>query len=507
MKKQAKGIIALSAVLVAMLGGGYAYMKLNPEEGKEGGEGNTSSTMELLATQAAGQGTVLVSDGGQTGTVKNAVVKNSEGTLNVVVKEAATDDKSAVYTLDENKDLDVDTAVVSTLINNGNGIQAQSLVAEGCTELGKYGLDKPAAEVEFTYESGNKVKFYIGDTAPSNSGTYFMVDGKNDVYTVSTSTVSNYKKSANEFISRTILAKPSDEEYPIVNSLRIERGDMDSDIFIKYDKSSEDKHSGGTSASHLMVEPVECYLAVERSTDITNGMFGLTASSVYAPNCGEEDIEKAGLSKPFCTVTMECDDGNTYKLLLSEIFTDEDGNKCSYAMLEGGKVIYIVSADSAKWLTVQPIDIASRLLITAYVWNITELSVSGGGENVDFVIKSKDVNSIPDNPTASDFIITKNGEEFTGERYRLFYSFLVSTNAEEFAVGVPVPDGKPMATIKYKDSYSGKTTTYDFYDDSVMRSLIVVNGESKYYCTKSYVKTLIENIKRIGTGEDYITNW
>ena len=35
MKKQAKGIIALSAVLVAMLGGGYAYMKLNPEEGKE----------------------------------------------------------------------------------------------------------------------------------------------------------------------------------------------------------------------------------------------------------------------------------------------------------------------------------------------------------------------------------------------------------------------------------------------------------------------------------------
>jgi len=126
---------------------------------------------------------------------------------------------------------------------------------------------------------------------------------------------------------------------------------------------------------------------------------------------------------------------------------------------------------------------------------------------VDFVIKSKDKNSIPDNPVASDFIITKNGEEFTGERYRLFYSFLVSTNAEEFAVGVPVPDGKPMATIKYTDSYSGKTTTYDFYDDSVMRSLIVVNGESKYYCTKSYVKTLIENIKRIGTGEDYITNW
>ena len=32
MKKQAKGIIALSALLAAMLGGGYAYMKFAPEK-------------------------------------------------------------------------------------------------------------------------------------------------------------------------------------------------------------------------------------------------------------------------------------------------------------------------------------------------------------------------------------------------------------------------------------------------------------------------------------------
>lgn len=99
------------------------------------------------------------------------------------------------------------------------------------------------------------------------------------------------------------------------------------------------------------------------------------------------------------------------------------------------------------------------------------------------------------------------GEEFDSERYRQFYSFLTGTNAEEFALGEPVPSGEPMATIKYTDSFSGKTMTYEFYDDSVMRALIVVNGESKYYCTKSYVNTLIENIKRIGTGEDYIKNW
>ena len=49
--------------------------------------------------------------------------------------------------------------------------------------------------------------------------------------------------------------------------------------------------------------------------------------------------------------------------------------------------------------------------------------------------------------------------------------------------------------------------TYEFYEDSVMRSLIVVNGESKYYCTKSYVSVLLDNIRRIDTDEDFVTRW
>ena len=97
-----------------------------------------------------------------------------------------------------------------------------------------------------------------------------------------------------------------------------------------------------------MIEPTESYLAIENSTDITNGMFGLTASDIYVLNCKEADIAGAGLNEPFCKVTMECDDGNKYVLLLSEIFTDDSGNKCSYGMLEGGNVIYVLSVDTAK---------------------------------------------------------------------------------------------------------------------------------------------------------------
>ena len=135
------------------------------------------------------------------------------------------------------------------------------------------------------------------------------------------------------------------------------------------------------------------------------------------------------------------------------------------------------------------------------------MTVKSGDVKYDFNIALKEDAEDPESPVASDYIVKRNGDVFDTERYRLFYSFLVSTNGEEFAVGVPVPEGEPAASVSIKDSYSGKTTTFDFYDDSVMRSLIVVNGESKYYCTKSYVNTLIENIKRIETGEDYIKTW
>lgn len=504
MKKQAKGIIALSALLAAMLGGGYAFMKLSPDD-----DGKTDPTQpSLIATQAEGQGTVLISDGSENAVVKSVLVKNGEGEIKAIMKDAPTEEgASATYTLEGYEELNVDASMVSTLANNANGMQAESLIASGTSDFGKYGLEKPAAEVEITYESGKTIKFYIGDQAPSGSSKYVRIDGSNDVYTVSASTLANYSKTVNEFIDKTILKKPDDENYPIVSSLRIERGDIDYDILLEYDKDTEKAHSGGTSASHKMIEPTESYLAIENSTDITNGMFGLTASDIYVLNCKEADIAGAGLNEPFCKVTMECDDGNKYVLLLSEVFTDDSGKKCSYGMLEGGKIIYILSVDNAKWLTVQPVDIASRLMITSYVWNIPKLSVKGGGESVEFTIEPKDKDNIPENPTSDDNVVHMNGKEYDSERYRKFYSFLTGTNAEEFALGVPVPDGEPLAVIEYTDSFSGRDMKYEFYDDSVMRALIVVNGESKYYCTKSYVNTLIDNIKRIGTGEDYITNW
>lgn len=505
MKKSVKGIIGLSAALV-VLGGSLAVLKLTePDDSPD-----ESSVSDI--TEVSGAGVVLVQDknsGDGYGTVSKVRVTNRNGEVNAVIQNQPNENSAAVYTLEDYTDVPLDTSVIGTLAYNANGLASSSIVAENCTETEKYGFDDPEASVEVTYESGNSVKFFIGDTAPKASETYVMVDGDDTVYTVDTSKIANYSKTLYDFVSNTIVEKPADDQYPVVNSLRIQRDDIDYDIYLEYDKKSDDdSYTGGTSATHVMMEPTFSYLTVEKSTPITNGIFGLTAKSIYSVHAGEAEIAQAGLKEPFCKVTMNYGkDGSEYVLLMSEPFTDENAQKLHYAMLEGGNVIYTVSAEDAQWGTIKPIDISSKIIFGTFIWNISDMTVKCSGQDLNFKVSPKDASKETSSLKSEDMNVTKNDSVFDAERYRSFYSFLVLASAEDFALGEEIPSGVPMASVEFRDSYTEETTKVEFYDYSSLNSLIVINGESKYFCGKSYVETLIENIKRIETGEEYLTTW
>ena len=304
MKKQTNGIIALSAAVV-LLGGGLAYLKHTDGSG----DSDTSSESSAVTqTAVEGANLVLIDDTTELprplseepvtdangnellppeiekSPVKSAKVTNSSGVLEVVKTSDSGSGDDAVYTLAGYEKYDVNNAVVSTLVNNANGMTSASLVEEDCSDLSKFGLDKPEISVELTYEDGVVRKFYIGDKSPVSEQYYVRLEESNTVYTVHASTLANYRMSAVDFVRTTVLEKPADDEYPKVNSLRIERDDIDYDIYLVYGENSDDTKAGGTSATHEMVEPIKAYLTVERSSPITNGMFGLTASDIYVLN-------------------------------------------------------------------------------------------------------------------------------------------------------------------------------------------------------------------------------
>jgi hypothetical protein len=533
MNKQLKGIIGLGAVLV-VLGGGLAALKLTDNSDKD--SSSSSEITEETTTRAYGEGIVLVEDSTALpitpdqipadepdwhlhpaqGTVKTMDVTNENGSFSIVrtgtADTGSSDAASAEYTIKDYEDVVMDYSALSYLMSDINGLTAVSVIDENSSDLSKFGLDKPAATAEVTYEDGVVRKFFVGIKNPAApTQVYFKIEGNNTVYTVFNSEVEDLFKSPTDFVQLRMLDKSQDNSDPIVRSLSVDRKDIDYDIVIEYGKNSDDSKAGGSSAKHELVEPVNAYLAVERSESVTNGMFGFTADEVYAVHCTDEDIKKAGLDDPFCRVTMKCDGkDDPYVMLFSDIYTDDDEDtvRKTHVMFEGSNVIFTVAESKVPWTSVMPIDIASRLVIVNNVWNIDSMTYeTADGRKEEFKITAKDKNKDHKDCDASDFDTTRNGQPFDTERYRQLYSFLVRSNGEEFALDAEIPAGKPMVSVKYHDAYLKEDFSIEFYDYSAMKTLIVVNGKPKFIGTKSYAQTLVDNIARLDTNEDYVTTW
>lgn len=531
MKKQVKGIIGLGAVLV-VLGGGLAVLKYTDTDD----DTDSSSVSVEMPDQQKGSGIILVQDSDELpgtepklneagepvepieGKVKKIHIKNETSQFDVLVKEdEKLDDGTQTfkYNIDGYEDLDVDSSLLSTLSYNINGITSAQLIEENCQDLKKFGLDSPSITGEMTYESGRVKKYYMGIKNPADtSKTYFMVEGCKNVYTVENSYIANYSKTPKEFV-KTLLVEKADSKDDLsnVDSVVVKRKDLEYDVVLKYNARLADGKSGGSSAVHEMIKPVKSFLSVESSSEITHGIFGLNADEVYAVHCTDSDKKAAGLDDPFCRAEIDCGGGVKYVLLFSDVKVDEgdkdnidDDKKYCYMMLEGGNTIYTISPDKAKWVTFMPVDIASRIVFGSYVWNIDTITISDNqGDKADFEIKPLDTTKDRYSLHTEDFEVKKNGAAFDGERYRKLISYLIDINGESFAFDEPKPTGKPMLSVKLKDGYLNEEHTYEFYDHSMMNVLIVVDGESRFYGSKKTVNDLIENLKKIDSGEEFIT--
>ncbi len=440
-----------------------------------------------------------------TNSVVSVAVTNSTGSYTIVRTaeadaEAGTD---AVFGVMGWEDIPTNTAVARTLANNLASLTASSVVAEDCTDMEKYGLGDSAITAEMTFDDGSTFAFRIGSSVSDGENTYFAVEGDGAVYAVRQSLVANYQNAAEDFLSTTVLEEPADEDYPIVNSMTISRTDLDYEIVLTYDEDANSTNTGGTAATHEMTSPIAAYLSVERSTDVITGIFGLKADEILKIYPEQADLASYGLDVPFGTAVMDCDDGNVYTLKIGNRFTEKDeetGSTTAYypIYLEGVDVIYRMKADDCLWATVTPTDLASKLVLATYVWDIEQLTVSAPGkETMNFI------NSGTDKDTAS---ITLNGEACDTERYRLFYTFLLATTAESVVLDEE-PVGEPAAMLYFRTHNGSKEQEICFYRQDAFNCLMTVNGVPSFRCRASYIDAFLENMDRFDTDEDFITTW
>lgn len=499
MNKKILGLIG-GCVLIAGLAGAVVVVS-NKQAADE-----SSSEAEMSAAATTVNAEDLVLSVQSADNVASVEVTNSSGTY-TIIRTAEADSEAgtgAVFGVEGWEDIPTDTALAGTLANNIASLSAVSIVAEDCDDMDKYGLGDDARKGVLTFDDGSTFAFRAGNAVSDGENDYLAVEGDDTVYTVKTSLVANYGKAAEEFLSKTILEAPAEDAYPIVNSLTVERQDMEQNIVLSYADYANDQESlGGTAASHEMTEPIPAYLSVERSTDVITGIFGAKASKILKIYPEKSDLSEYGLDKPFGTAVMDCDDGNVYTLSIGNRYTETDedtGADTAYypVMLNGVDAIYAMAEEDCVWATVDPTDLASSLVLATYVWDLEELTMKAEGlEDMVFTITGED------KETAE---VKLNGKDTDKERFRVLYTFLLKTTAEGVELdGKPV--GEPEATLYFRTKSGAKEQEICFYRQDAFNCLITINGESSFTCRASFIDAFKENMELFGTDEDFVMTW
>lgn len=488
MSKNIKMLIA-GIVSVVVLSGGIIALKLTEPETDTESESYSSESESLLLYDK------------NTDTVKSVSVENESCSYEITRTKEADEENSAEYTIKSLGSIPLNETIINSIPSSVASLTAERVIEENSSDLSQYGLENADTKIKIIFDDGTEKSVLIGDDTPSGD-IYICFEGDNDVYSVSSNKLSVFRNDTDYYISLVCLEEPeTNDDYPIVNYLQIERPDLEYPIRFEYDeKSANTDYSGGTSSTHIMTSPVFAYVDIgEGSTTITHGMFGLTAESAVSVNPTEDELEFAGLNEPVCTVTMDTDDGYNRVLKIGNTITVGD-NEYYMGYFSDIDIIYAFSKDSLPWLDMQPLDIASSLVFGTYFYDIAEMTVTADGhDTLEFTTEGTD---------SDDFTVKLGGEDYDTDRFKEFYQFLIKTQAEEIYMEDP-DESDLICSVEIKRNDEFDDETVEFYRGDNKNVIIKHNGVTSFInkINYDYVNVLLDNIDRVSTDEEFVQIW
>lgn len=497
MNKTLKGILAGCGVL-ALLGGGLAVLKLTEPEAEESSAEDSTLVIPLWNVESDAISKIQVD---QPEGDSYTVIRRFDETPSTDLDGNATVTKVANYVMEGYDDLPMNTTEIRLLATRTPSMSSLDVVEVNPSDLSKYGLDDPI-HVTFTVDDSDDINFLVGDISPVSTSSYLMMEGEDAVYTVMSNAVAPYREGILHYLGKELTQEQAEDDQTVIESLRVERQDLDYDLYFEYDPYYAENTNGGALAVHVMEEPIHCLLSPDKSASTTHGLYGLTASEVCTPHPTDAELKKAGLDgeDPFVRVTMKTDDHKTTEFLLGNTYENADGEKLYYGILSGLDCIYGFKPDDIAYDDVKAEDISSKNIVDMYVWDIGRLIYQAGDLTLDFEGQGT---------SADDFVLSLNGTRTEDiERYRLLYTYLLDAKAEDLILDEVTPEGDPLAEV-HIDRQDGKRS-YDvkFYDAGGLKAYIEVNGAVRFRCRRSYVTNLISNMEIYGdTEKDFTMTW
>ena len=474
----------LSAVLV-LGGAAVALLKTAPEKPEE----------ETTSSASAAKESKLIYDKNPDD-VESVELKKQDSSF-VIEKYAENS-----WTVNDIADLPLNYSLLSTAVEKCATLTAKQVVSEDPADLSIYGLDAPQLVAEIHLKNGDNI-LRIGDEIPSGKEYYFTLNDDKTVYTVASSDVDELFNEENDFIQRVMYAKPTDtdtsDDYDPakINSVTVEREDIDYPIKVEYDpRQDDDSLVTGNNSTHIMTEPVSLNLNPDRSDDFVNGIFDLRASGIAAVHPDEKKLEELGMTEPAATLDF---DVNAAEMIIDigGKITDENGILTGYyGMVRGvDKVVYEFDKNSLPWMRAMPLDLTVSVIVSDYIYSVDSVDVETGGVTRHFDLSGD----------SKDFNVKFEGNDFADvDKFKTFYQFILRAPAEELYTE-PL-DESPRITVRINSKALGDDVI-EFIPHKDRMSAVILNGRMSFRCRTTYVDRLVSNLEALVSGGELIENW
>ncbi len=417
-KKKFIPIIALFCVLLLLIGGTVAVIKLVPD--KENKDENND--LKII--------TVVDIDKEK---IKSAKFTNDNGTFDFYKEKS--DDGDIWYVSGVDKELS-SSDVISSKISSASSIRALKKIT--AMKPSDCGLESPKYKAEFTLEDGKKTSVLVGNEAPDKTGTYMKTDGSDEIFLVNSDTPAEFNFGLLDLADASSIpaefAAEDGSDSVTFDSITVSGKHFEKEIVLK--PNTEEKLS--SVIAYVVVSPIK------RAADNFEGTISLFTSGVevaglYSYDCSPESLKAVGLNDPDIIVTAKVGSkSKTYKISVV------DENYCAI-ISDNSKVIKKVNKSNLDFADFGYTDYYSSIVCMEMLNKLSSFKLETKDAVYDFSIKYNGEEE------KNKFTVKCGDKKIKSKDFQSFYETFVSLQSNDFSTnGLTVsPDAK--VTLSYSD--------------------------------------------------------
>ena len=495
MSKKTRQLVVFLSVLVVLAGCALALVLSNREA-----PATTGSTSSEATSSEDKRTPILVRDMLEAVHMK---VANAKDTYNVEISENEFGRAGCEIEGLEGL-LSVGDSIAYYILENMCNLKAQRTIGEVDDHMA-YGLVKPSAKVEITFNDGTKEIITVGSEVPDGKYYhYIMREGDENVYVAQIYPNlfgDRFLNLTTEVVNEITYDENQEEEEAVFGKISITSDDFTKQQIIT-NVADEELADRADPLSHVTykMEPGRYPVSPYNLDLLVDSLLLIEAETIAATNPTQADMEKYGLADPYRVIEYTLNYVNV-KLTISR---DMDG--VTYYMRDDTKVIFASYTEDILWATFDEEFLHNNYVFTVYTDTLESVTVDNKDGSFLFEYQRTKVPATEEGkePTTKSAIFHKGKELIYNDWSKTMQNVIGVTMDEVYRGQATVAAGTEpdlRITLNYSKDYDREDTVIEIFDLGNRKALYRLDGVDYMIVPNVHISHINNSIQRILEGK------